>query len=588
MMAESALDRKSQSAILVQHELFDSTPVLTWLDDETLFSFVSRHHYFWGNSSSETTAMQFFGGDRAGCHHDLPNHLLEFGSRLKLDAGALRKLCFERTVLKFYLPFLHEEVKDHAVASLCGHSVAHLKLRLGILTSRFRANHPLKACEHCMKEDGQPYWHLAHQFPGVWTCPRHGALLQVSTIKHNGLGRFQWCLPTPIHLSNPLREDLVPGVDSLSALERLSQLIVQFADGGIKVDTCQLYLIYRRELARRGWLKGESSLNLSVMTGEFFSHIKPLTAIPELSGLVPSSSIPQQFARLFRPPRSGTHPLRHIVIIHWLFGSYEHFFREHACGDSCEERRGAPAADLRDERRSAAIKALESGESARVAAAKARVDVATVMAWAAAAGILLARRPKKLRGKVRERAMEMLRGGADKPVVAAKVEVSIGSITRLLFTEVGLHRAWQQARLERARVKARTSWSNALEQFGSLGMSVVRSSVPAAHAWLHRNDKQWLDANKPVAVHRRVPDRFGVRWEERDQDISAQVRIAALAISRTSRDRKLRFVDLCQAVPDLCAKQRALEKLPLTRQAVWDALRPPTRSDHDLFLANGH
>jgi hypothetical protein len=45
-----------------------------------------------------------------------------------------------------------------------GDTLAHFKLRLGILTSRFRANHPLKACVVCMAADrnrfGWAYWHL--------------------------------------------------------------------------------------------------------------------------------------------------------------------------------------------------------------------------------------------------------------------------------------------------------------------------------------------------------------------------------------------------------------------------------------------
>src|SRR3546814_14840989 len=61
---------------------------------------------------------------------------------------------------------------------MSGASVAHLKFRLGLLTSRFRANHPLKACPACMTKDlddhQTTYWRLDHQFPGVWHCPVHG------------------------------------------------------------------------------------------------------------------------------------------------------------------------------------------------------------------------------------------------------------------------------------------------------------------------------------------------------------------------------------------------------------------------------
>ena len=42
---------------------------------------------------------------------------------------------------------------------------------------------------------GWRYWHLAHQYPGVWACAEHGTFLRESNIKATGVGRFQWHLP---------------------------------------------------------------------------------------------------------------------------------------------------------------------------------------------------------------------------------------------------------------------------------------------------------------------------------------------------------------------------------------------------------
>lgn len=39
------------------------------------------------------------------------------------------------------------------------------------------------------------YWHLQHQFPGVWVCSLHGEWLRTSTVKSTGVERFLWHLP---------------------------------------------------------------------------------------------------------------------------------------------------------------------------------------------------------------------------------------------------------------------------------------------------------------------------------------------------------------------------------------------------------
>lgn len=117
---------------------------------------------------------------------------------------------------------------------MSSNSVAYLKLRLGILTSRFRANHPLKACSQCMEQDiretGWAYWHLKHQFPGVWMCTTHKQQLLLSTLKANGVKRFQWLLP---HWSELNPASLVTGETASSCvLLSLAELIEPLSSSG--------------------------------------------------------------------------------------------------------------------------------------------------------------------------------------------------------------------------------------------------------------------------------------------------------------------------------------------------------------------
>ncbi|WIT14159.1 TniQ family protein [Paucibacter sediminis] len=208
--------------------------LLQWLPGETLFSLVSRLHRLWGHRLADQTADVLFGRRRQGYQHDFPSGLHEFEQNTAGLLGDVKAIALERTLLRFYRPFLSSAKVDEAIAAMAGPSVAHLKFRLGLLTSRFRAHHPLKACAACIAEDrttyGWAWWHLDHQYPGFWVCLTHGERLLESATKTNGVARFQWQLP---ELDRPhawLPWDAAPDRGAAEGLSRLARLVVELVD----------------------------------------------------------------------------------------------------------------------------------------------------------------------------------------------------------------------------------------------------------------------------------------------------------------------------------------------------------------------
>ncbi|MFE1572994.1 TnsD family Tn7-like transposition protein [Comamonas odontotermitis] len=312
--------------------LFPGYQLLSWLPDETFFSLISRHHQLWGHVTAAQSSQLVFGSSRGGSHHDLPNSLGIFVQRTNAVFGEADYIARERTLLKFYSAFVSKAETDNAIACMSSASVAHLKLRLGILTSRFRANHPLKACPHCIRQDlretGWAYWHLKHQFPGVWMCTTHQQPLLQSCLKANGVERFRWLLP---HLSelNPVNTKS-DSASSDSVLLGLSELVehLVWSKTDQPLQLGKLHEVYRQELQNRGWIAGAVSLRPAQIAAAFLDYCEPLRCIPEFAALAEDkASMGQQLSRLLRPPRSGTHPLRHLLLIHWLFGDAPNFDR---------------------------------------------------------------------------------------------------------------------------------------------------------------------------------------------------------------------------------------------------------------------
>lgn len=327
---------------------FDPTPtagwpMLGWLPSETLFSLISRHHRLWGHAVPWRTAELLFGKTRIGSHHDFPSGLGRFSARTLGVYGDGLQLGRERTLLKYYLPFLAPERSVGALSTMQGDSVAHLKFRLGILTSQFGANHALKACLSCMRYDleqyGWSYWHLEHQYPGVWMCERHGGPLLRSTLKSTGVERFGWHLPDVNRLVHDWPPDTQVDVGSLIGFSKMVTDLVELpvSDGWLSPGVVQDYV--RTRLVERGWVRRNGEVMLDVMARSFLAFTAPLRVLPELSMLPTTLDEARvHVSHLLRPPRTGTHPLRLLLALWWLFGDSEEFVKTYVAKPPSERQ----------------------------------------------------------------------------------------------------------------------------------------------------------------------------------------------------------------------------------------------------------
>ena len=557
--------------------------LLPWLPGETLFSLCSRQHRLWGHSLSSRSTEIMFGGKRLGTQHDFPSGLDAFALRTEGQLSSAVEIARDRTMLRFYRPFLATADIDHAVWAMRGLAVAHLKFRLGLLTSRFRANHPLKACVACMQADlaehGWVYWHLVHQFPGVWMCQVHGTPLRISQVKSTGVERFLWSRPAEAQLVDPW-----PASDDAqrSALMRLSKLTIALVesdreDGWLGADAVQDTL--RARLRERGWLTATGSARLTVAAADYLQHCSTLRLPAELAGLPATlEEAKEQIGRLIRTLRTGVHPIRLLVAIDWVFSGADDFFALHSgatVADAIQPANeaatsaGQSASDLARRARLSAL--MKSGASATAAAKEVGIDVSTAMAWAAAEGVQVQRRPKVLKAEVRASLLHCLRRGMDKTDAAGRHGVSLETVTRLLHTEIGLHSAWKAARAAAAQRLARGAWQKLLRDHPGLGVKLLRAMDAASFAWLYRNDRNWLADHTPAKVASHVnPRQSGVRWDERDLSLSGEVEKAVERLAGPGRP--LQLWQIYQAVPGLKPKLAVLHRLPLTQQVIERAL----------------
>ena len=566
-----------------QADLFPRAPILDWLPGETLFSLVSRIHGLWGAQDAGRTASLLFGDRRRGTQHDLPGHLGDFVARTEGLLGDADALARERTLLAFYRHFMSERAEQAAVEDMVSGNIAHLKFRMGLLTSRFRANHPLKACVACMSRDvqeyGWAYWHTRHQHPGVWWCRDHGVFLRESRLKSTGVERFRWTLPRE-DLLMPVPPDVAQQAERIeSAVAPFEQLIQALVGPGqdLRIDVARLKQCYRQQLSERGWTTEGGNIRWSRFLLEYLDFVEPLRRLPELNALpTTEEEACGQLRRAFDLSRSGGHPLWHLIVVNWLFKDVQSFLAAYALMGSdtdVEVERdvstSSPSGPEGDPRRERLIFMLRAeGASMSEAAKSIGVDVTTAMTWAATAGYAVKKRPKTLHSGIRKRLIELLERGEEKLAAATMASVSVGTVTRTLFTEVGLHERWREACRRRTQDEHRLCWQRLLDDYGGSGVKVMRGLAPATYGWLYRNDREWLQAHTPMPVLRAADARRDAVWLQRDEDLRVAVCRAAVELASESGRQRVFLWELYQAVPVLKPKLRALNRLPLTRKVI--------------------
>ncbi len=269
---------------------------------------------------------------------------------------------------------------------------------------------------------------------------------------------------------------------------------------GFRISPEQSAWTYRRRLADLGLLKGRGSFRLPEIGQGYFEHVQPLRRIPELSGLPDSPrAAVSQLAPLLYGSRDGGHPLRHLTAVAWLFGSLDAFLSPYettSCPLQLPPRSPTQSvlhvARNTSEQRKQLTSLLANGMSVSGAATSTGIDVSTAMAWAASCGIESPRRPKKLKSPLRDQLIAALRLGVDKELAASAVDVSVGTVTRILRTEVGLYHEWLDARFLMAQSAARDAWESVRTAHPLLRPKALRMLEPAAYAWLYRHDRSWL------------------------------------------------------------------------------------------------
>ena len=454
-----------------------------------------------------------------------------------------------------------------------------LKMLLGLPASRLRAHHPLKYCPDCLQQDQREhlvvYWHLEHQYPGVWTCRQHGRGLVESNLKSTGVERFFWHLPN-LRDSFASFERNPASRTGIRKLQELSDLIVCAANmrQGEHIDHARLASSYRIRLKKDGLISETGRLAIRDICARYELLTRELSLVEELRALQQTPIATQaQIRRMLNGPHPNTHPLRHLMFIQTVFGGWNDFWTQYRKASvegivkaKSPDMVGSKQPNAVHPQRAELIRLMtEEGLSATRAAQRLGITINTAIVWAIRQGLRVTFRPKNPNVPRKEIIRGLLQGQSHTHV-AKTLSISVQVVTRLVQLEVGLSEKWQKARRARLQQRARSMWQAARRRNPALSATQLRKLEPAAYGWLYRNDHAWLEQHKEPQVRRAPARRSSINWVARDDKLVLLINATLIDLLEENNSRRITPQLVRQRIPQLKAKTWALDKLPRTQK----------------------
>lgn len=517
--------------------------VPTLLPDELLYSWLARVAALNAMGAPRDVLQRFFGCSTLVPSVDLPTQLLALAHRLGswLPFATLDELLDRGTLLPYHRPFLTAASHSRVRQILLHGDGKGLKTLMGRVANRFGAHPALRSCPDCMADSwscyGSLYWMRRHQLPGVNRCtihgiPLHGMQLQARTHRQR--------LLSP--MATPGAQRAIQADARQLRFALLSQDLLEIALPVIA--PLQRAATYREAALALGYGTRRGRVEFPALVDALRRRYDDFEGFDHQARLLATAAHPLGWLRpLFDRPERSLHPICHLLLIDFLFGSVAAF--KVACA---EYDLALPARPLDDPSFAlaaidpvvvGAVKVHASSStlaitledalrdpslSCRQAAARVGKSVTTVVALRRARAIPIQERRKSLHPTVIDQVLKALGSLCSLPAVAKRTGVSLSSVYRILAQYPTTPRPRRDEDGIAQGPLRRASWVTALQACrmeGMGGVAAARARAGADYAWLYRHDRAWLVStnNAEPSFKRRNGGSGRVDWVRRDTEL---------------------------------------------------------------------
>lgn len=461
---------------------------------ETAFSYISACHRLLRNSAPSHTLQEILGMGTANVCTEFPKHM----DRLATATGeSPRQVAEGMTIIRFYRPFICQEDYDAILDALADGGSSSIHSKLSCIANRIPPADHLRYCAQCCREDveqfGRSFWHVTHQLPGVFVCIHHN--IHLTTYRRS---RKRLFLPSDLP-----EVPVTKALKSFIAIAKLCESAYASIDSTFeRPQLRKTYLARLRELGSAtpsGQVKqNQLSDALHYYWSGLFSH-RPFDIIERSlkKGAYPSC--------LFYNQKSTHHPLKHLLLIGFLFQGWDEFQTFNLAtlkGETPAEKIPDTQLIQKPPEYHEARKLLREGCSLRRVSSATGISIGTAKALAAQECVFVSSRPQKI-FKHEERAIiRKLFIGVPTEQIATQFNISTGAVETILRGHPRIVELRKRIRFFKKLRQSRQLLSKYLEHYPKATRNQCRTKVGASYSWLFKHDKVWLYDHLPSEIPR--------------------------------------------------------------------------------------
>lgn len=540
------------------------------LPDELFYSWLARLAHLNAMGSPRECLMRIFGTNSIAPSVDLPTRLLAAQHQLKgcSPFKTLVELLEDGTLLPYHRPFLNPAAYSRVLEILVHGDGRGLKTLIGRVANRFGAHPPLRSCPACLTDSinrhGGLYWMRRHQLPGVTCCSVHGIPLQALSLEAR-THRQRLVLPVMVCQS--------PGMVRASAGQmRLAELSEELISASMPVlDPHYRSVTYQTAATALGFAKRRGRVDFAKLASAVRCRFENFDGFEHQVRLLASETTPLSWLRpLIERPERSLHPICHLLLIEFLFGSAAAFGSAyadlvmrpstvHAIPARPDIFKSTPTrlpanheAEFRDASMSCRQVAVLTGHS-----------VTTIVAWRRNHSIPIRERRKSLSPSKVKQVLQALDMDASLHSVAERAGVSLSSVYRILTEHPTARQSRHDQALAFQKTLRRRRWSASLHScldHEDGRVLATRAKAGADYAWLYRHDRAWLLATTRATPR---PERVSIRvdWARRDSELSHLLLQQVDLLRAEHPPQRLTKTRLLRALGDVMVR-RNLHNLP--------------------------
>lgn len=407
----------------------------------------------------------------------------------------LQALIQDFSFIPYFTLFAPEQAANNAVKALQnGNSSAAFK-SLGLLAGRINEYKYHRYCPKCAAEQefayGEAFWIKQHQLPLVSVCVTHNCILEQLPRKRKTL-----VFPDSRTQSTSNKDEI-----SLKLADISRSLLTMPPFDLTKLRMCYAVRLIDKRLATT------KSLNISGLRKQMRHYYETQVFGTDVLSLLNNNDEHGYPANLFYSKTAAHHPIKHLLLITFLFNHFGDFIVSYTNVSQLQQRQKrtpepASQQSIDNEKYQKVVSALKNGRTLRQTMRIAKVGAPLVRNIANRLDLPLERRAPGISSAPERAIVIKLMYGLPTGTIAKQLRCKKSEVESVLTGLHAIKLLRKKVRFYQRRKVARKTILVAIISESVASIGKLKDKHYKDYMWAYKNDKEWLFKNIEVLRNR--------------------------------------------------------------------------------------